>query len=300
MATVIPFRRNLKFEYGQIEQITPQVRRVIAHNPSAFTYYGTGTYILGQGKVAVIDPGPNLAAHVQAILQGLAGEEITHILVTHTHVDHSPACKPLKAATGAPTYGYGPHGVGKFEQGIQVEEGGDLEFVPDIRIKGGEIIEGKGWSVECVYTPGHTSNHICYQLRGEKALFSGDHVMGWSTSVISPPDGDMEHYMNSLALLLERDDAVYWPTHGPCIEDPKTHVRAFIAHRKERESQILSSLADGVATIKAMVPGMYKEVDKRLHPAAARSVFAAMIYLVKQKKVICQGELSLTAKYRLP
>ena len=300
MATAIPFRRELKFEYGQSEQVAPNVRRVIAHNPSAFTYYGTGTYILGQGKVAVIDPGPNLPEHVEALLHALQGEEITHILVTHTHLDHSPACKPLQAATGAPTYGYGPHGMGKFEQGLQVEEGGDMEFVPDIRLEGGEILEGAGWSVECVHTPGHTSNHLCFQLREEKALFSGDHVMGWSTSVISPPDGDMEHYMNSLELLLKREDTVYWPTHGPCIEAPQAHVRAFIAHRKEREAQILQSLASGVETIEAMVPSMYQKVDPRLHPAAARSVFAAMIYLVKQEKVICEGAVALHAKYRLP
>lgn len=299
MATAIPFRRKLEFEYGKVEQVASNVRRVIAHNPSAFTYFGTGTYILGQGKVAVVDPGPNLPEHVQALLNALQGEEVTHILVTHTHLDHSPACKPLQEATGAPTYGYGPHGMGKFEQGIQVEEGGDMEFNPDFRVAGGEIIAGDRWSVECVHTPGHTSNHLCFQLREEKALFSGDHVMGWSTSVISPPDGDMEHYMNSLELLLRRDDQVYWPTHGPCIENPKPHVRAFIAHRKEREAQILKSLASGLETIEAMVPQMYQEVDPRLYPAAARSVFAAMIHLVNQEKVICEGTLSLQAKYRL-
>ena len=301
MAIVIPFNHELNFEYGKLEQVSPLIRRVIAHNPSHFTFYGTGTYIIGHGKVAVVDPGPDLSEHVTAILDGLAvaGEEVTHILVTHTHMDHSPACKPLKEATGAPTYGYGPHGVGKFEQGVKVEAGGDMEFAPDIRIKHGDIIEGQDWSVECVFTPGHTSNHMCFQLREEKALFSGDHVMGWSTSVISPPDGDMESYMDSLDLLLQRDDEIFWPTHGTCIDAPKPFVAAFIAHRKEREAQILQSLGQGLHNIEAMVPAMYKDIDDRLYPAAARSVFAAMIYLVKKNKVRCEGELALAARYQL-
>ena len=172
------------------------------------------------------------------------------------------------------TYAYGPHGAGKLEQGVEVEEGGDMDFMPDVEIRHGDIIEGKGWSMECVYTPGHTSNHICFQLREEKTLFSGDHVMGWSTSVISPPDGDMGDYMSSLQLLLERDDERYWPTHGPCIDDPKPFVQAFIEHRREREEQILQCLKDGITTIQAMVPIMYRELPKNLYPAAARSVFA--------------------------
>ncbi len=299
MATVIPFKRDLQFEYGKVAQLTPLIRRVIANNPSNFTFHGTGTYIIGHGKVAVIDPGPDLNAHVTAILNGLKGEEVTHILVTHTHTDHSPACKPLKAATGAKTYGYGPHGIGKFERGVKVEAGGDMDFVPDVTVKGGDLIAGDGWSLECVFTPGHTSNHICFQLREEKALFSGDHVMGWSTSVIAPPDGDMEDYIASLKLLLERDDRIYWPTHGTCIDDPKPFVRAFLAHREEREAQILACLANGIDQIETMVPGMYQGIPKSLYPAAARSVFAAMIYLVKKGKVGCGEELSLSAKYRL-
>ena len=285
MAVNIPFQREFECEYGVVEQLSPLIRRVVARNPSAFTFYGTGTYIIGHGEVAIIDPGPDLADHVQALLNALSGETISHLLVTHTHRDHSPACRAIQAEMDVKTYAYGPHGAGKLEQGVEVEEGGDMDFMPDVEIRHGDIIEGKGWSMECVYTPGHTSNHICFQLREEKTLFSGDHVMGWSTSVISPPDGDMGDYMSSLQLLLERDDERYWPTHGPCIDNPKPFVQAFIEHRREREEQILQCLKDGITTIQAMVPIMYRELPKNLYPAAARSVFAAVIYLLEQNKI---------------
>ena len=228
----------------------------------------------------MIDPGPADAAHIQAILNAVAGETITHILVTHTHMDHSPGCRLLKQHTDAPTYAYGPHGAGKLEEGVPVEEGGDMEFDPDVQVRHGDIIEGGDWSVECVYTPGHTSNHMCFALREAKALFTGDHVMGWSTSIISPPDGDMAAYLDSLALLLERDDEVYWPTHGAAITEPKALVRAFIEHRKEREEQILHCIDEGVELITDMVPLMYKGTPEFMYPAAARSVFAAVEYLV--------------------
>ena len=295
----IPFKRELDFEYGQATAISPGIRRVIARNPSAFTLYGTGTYILGHGQVAVIDPGPPDPAHIEAIVRATAGETITHMLVTHTHMDHSPGCRLLAAHTDAPTVAFGPHGAGKIAAGVQVEEGGDMDFEPDITVSPGDLIEGDGWSVECVYTPGHTSNHICYAFREEEVLFSGDHVMGWSTSVISPPDGDMKSYMASLDLLLDRDDAVYWPTHGPAITEPKRHVRAFIAHRQEREEQIRQCLAVGTRRIADMVPTMYVGVAKQLYPAAARSVFAAMAYLVERGEVICDGEPAVGAEFRL-
>ena len=180
MPAKIPFNVDYEFEYGKLEQITPLIRRVTARNPSGFTYNGTGTYIVGHGKVAVIDPGPLIDDHIAALKSQLAGETVTHILITHTHMDHSPAAAPLKEYWGAPTYGYGPHGAGKLEEGVQVEEGGDMEFVPDIISKHGDIIAGEGWTIECVYTPGHTSNHLCFALKEENALFTGDHVMGWS------------------------------------------------------------------------------------------------------------------------
>jgi len=295
----IPYRRELEFDYGSVSQIAPGIRRVIANNPGPFTFHGTGTYILGTGNVAVIDPGPDDEEHIGAILAALDGETISHILVTHTHMDHSPGCRPLQALTGAPTYAYGPHGAGKLEQGVQVEEGGDMDFAPDHLVKHGHIIQGGDWTVECVYTPGHTSNHMCFALQEQKALFTGDHVMGWSTSIISPPDGDMTAYMQSLELLLERDDAVYWPTHGPSIIDPKTHVRAYIAHRIEREEQILKCIDEGTHSIRDMVPLMYRDTPEFMYPAAARSVLAAMENLLRKNQVVADGgEPSMDSVYR--
>lgn len=297
MTVKIPFTLKFDYEYGRVDQLTPYVRRVIANNPSAFTFRGTGTYIIGKGKVAVIDPGPVLDDHIDVLMRTLANEEVSHILITHTHMDHSPAAKIIKEKTGAKTYGYGPHGAGKIERGVQVEEGGDMDFQPDVKVNHGDIIEGDGWTMECVYTPGHTSNHICYALLQEKSLFTGDHVMGWSTSIISPPDGDMTDYMNSLNLLLDRDDETYWPTHGTCINDPKEYVRSFIAHRQEREQQIITCLDNDLVHIKDMVPTMYTELNPNMYGAAARSVLAAIIRLIDQGQVRSDGEPSLQCKY---
>ena len=302
MAVQIPYVREIEFEYGACDRVSPLIRRVVAHNPSAFTYKGTGTYIIGEGDVAVIDPGPLLNEHVEALLRALEGETVSHILITHTHSDHSPAAKPLKALTGAPTYAFGPHGSGQKhapDGDVQVEEDGDMDFVPDVELRHGDIIEGDGWTVECVYTPGHTSNHMCFALREEKALFTGDHVMGWSTSIVSPPDGNMEDYMASLRLLLTRDDEIYWPTHGPAITDPKPFVRSFIEHREDRERQIMEQLAAGRTRIQDMVPIMYAAVDKRLYPAAARSVLAHMEHLVARGAVRTEGRPTLGSEYRL-
>jgi glyoxylase-like metal-dependent hydrolase (beta-lactamase superfamily II) len=299
MAVQIPYVREIEFEYGAADQVSPLIRRVVAENPSAFTYKGTGTYIIGRGKVAVIDPGPMIDAHVEALMRALKGETVTHILITHTHSDHSPAAAPLKKLTGAKTYGYGPHGSGHKGEDLKVEEDGDMGFVPDVEVRHGDIIQGEGWTVECVYTPGHTSNHMCFALREEKALFTGDHVMGWSTSVVSPPDGNMREYMASLRLLLDRDDEIYWPTHGPAITDTKPFVRAFIAHREEREAQIIEQIKAGRTHIKDMVPEMYAAVDKRLHPAAARSVFAHVSGMVEDGRLVTGGAPRLDAEYRL-
>jgi glyoxylase-like metal-dependent hydrolase (beta-lactamase superfamily II) len=293
----IPYRRELEFEYGTVAEVEPGIRRVIANNPSPFTLYGTGTYILGTGEVAVVDPGPADPAHIQAIIDALPGETITHVLVTHTHMDHSPGCALLKAHTDAPTYAFGPHGAGKIEEGVPVEEGGDMEFKPDVLVSHGDVIEGGNWSVECVYTPGHTSNHMCFQLRESRALFTGDHVMGWSTSIISPPDGDMMAYIVSLELLLERDDRVYWPTHGPAIIDPSSHVKAFIAHRQDREAQIMRCVEDGVGLIKDMVPLMYLDTPEFMYPAAARSTLAAIEYLVKRGALEASNGVALESTY---
>jgi len=299
MSSEIPFQRDFEFQYGVAEQLSPLIRRVVARNPSPFTFYGTGTYLLGQGSVMVIDPGPADENHIAAVLEATRAETITHILVTHTHMDHSPGCRLLQQHCAAPTYAFGRHGLGQYEVGEIVEQGADLAFDPDVTVTDKQILEGKTFSVECVHTPGHTSNHLCFQLQQEKALFTGDHVMGWSTSVISPPDGDMGAYMKSLERLLGRNDRVFWPTHGPCIHDTKSYVRAFIAHRKDRERQILTALASGQSRISDMVPGIYQGIQKALFPAAARSVLATIIHLIEEGKIQRPAVVDLEAEYSL-
>ncbi len=301
MAAGIVFRQSYPFRYGVAETMTPMIRRVVARNPSPFTFHGTGTFVIGHGRVAVIDPGPALDDHVDAILGALRGESITHLLVTHTHRDHSPACRALQQATGARTYGYGPHGGSRrgSAPSAQVEEGADWDFLPDVVVRDGDIVDGRGWTIRCVHTPGHTSNHVCYRLEQERALFTGDHVMGWSTSVIAPPDGNMADYLKSLRRLLERDDAVYWPTHGPAVEDPIPFVRAYLEHRLGRERQIVRCLARGLDTIEAIVALIYHDLPATLHAAAGRSVLAHLIDLVDRGEVLCDGVPVLDARYRL-
>jgi len=300
MPVEIPFVRAPDFPPGEAREVSPLIRRIVAPNPSAFTFHGTGTYIVGRGTVAVIDPGPMIESHLQAIVDALAGETVSHIVVTHTHIDHSPLARPLQRATGAPVWGCGPHGSGKHEPGEKVEEGGDMEFAPDRQLQHGEAVEGAGWTLEAVHTPGHTSNHLCFALSEEKALFTGDHVMGWSTSVISPPDGDMGAYMKSLELLLEREDEVYWPTHGKPVRETKPFVRAFIAHRREREAAILACLGDGIGLIREMVPRIYgNTIPSLLYPAAACSVFAHIIDLAERGAVAAEGAIGIEAQYRL-
>ncbi len=294
----IPYNRSFDAPYEESVALSPRIRRVLARNPSPFTFKGTGVYLVGERDVAVIDPGPDMPEHVDALKRALDGRRVSHILVTHTHSDHSPAARPLKEWSGAKTYAFGPHGSGKAEEGVKVEEGGDRDFVPDIRVKDGDVIEGAGFAIECVFTPGHTSNHMCYALREEKALFTGDHVMGWSTTVVTPPDGDMAAYMASLRKLLARDDETLWPTHGGPVRDPKPFVQAYIDHRLEREAQILACLRDSVSSIPDMVARMYVDVDKRLHPAAARSVLAHLIQLTNDGRVAVEGSGS-QARYRL-
>ncbi|MDE3116339.1 MAG: MBL fold metallo-hydrolase [Pseudomonadota bacterium] len=286
MKVAIPFNRDFDAPYGVAEQVSPRVQRVLAPNPGPFTFKGTGVYIVGAGReVAVIDPGPDIPEHIEALKRALAGRRISHILVTHTHSDHSPAAAPLKAWSGARTYAFGPHGSGHGEEGVKLEEGGDTAFVPDVRVKDGETIAGDGFSFECVFTPGHTSNHMCFALSEEQALFTGDHVMGWSTTVVVPPDGDMAEYLASLRKLIARGDAVLWPTHGGPVREPRLFLEAYLEHRLMREAQILACIGDGLDTIPAMVARMYADVDKRLHPAAARSVEAHLIQLVAEGRL---------------
>ncbi|WP_300579421.1 MBL fold metallo-hydrolase [Phenylobacterium sp.] len=296
---MIPYVRDITFEYGACDQVSPLIRRVIARNPGPFTFTGTGTYIVGRGQVAVIDPGPDLPEHLEAILAALEpGERVSHILVTHHHSDHSPLAGPLKARTGAPIYGCAV-GIQAEESTIRTEAGADLGFSPDISLcGGGQIIEGQGWTIEALATPGHTSNHICFGLKEENALFSGDHIMGWSTTVITPPDGDMTDYMESLERVKARGYDVLWPTHGPPIRDVTPFIEAYAAHRRAREAQVLQAVKDGHGKIVEMVPVLYADVDPRLHPAAARSVLGHMIDLVRRGKVVTDGAPGIDSLYR--
>jgi len=299
MSAPIPFVRDLAFAYGVPDQVSPLIRRVIARNPSPFTFHGTGSYIVGHGKVAIIDPGPLLAEHIDALLDAVAGETVTHLIITHTHRDHSPAARFLKISTNAPTYGFGPHGSGRPDAGGDVEEGADHDFVPDVAVRSGSRIEGDGWTLEAVHTPGHTSNHLCYRLAEEAALFTGDHIMGWSTSVISPPDGDMQAYMTSLRRCLDRDERILWPTHGPPVTEPKALVAAFIAHREAREAAIADCLTRGMGTIPEMVATIYTDTPRALHAAAGRSVLAHLVHMIETGHAEADGPPDLGARYRL-
>ena len=295
---MIPFVKDIRFDYGVVDQVSPLIRRVIARNPGPFTFTGTGTYIVGKGEgVAVIDPGPDQSEHLQAILDAVAGERVSHILVTHHHLDHSPLARPLAEATGAVVYGCAVKGP-LVEQAVRMEAGYD-RFTPEVSVCGGAVITGHGWTMEAIPTPGHTSNHICYALIEENACFTGDHIMGWSTTVVTPPDGDMGAYLASLDLIRGRGFATLWPTHGPPITDPGPFIDAYRAHRMDRERQILEQLGAGETKIREMVPKMYVGVDPRLYAPASHSVLAHMIQLVKSGRVATSGAPGLESEYRL-
>ena len=266
----IPFIREFEPAYGTLVQVSPLVRRLVARNSGPFTAWGSGTYVVGRGAVAVIDPGPLDMAHVESLLAALDGERITHLVITHTHLDHSPAAAPLRERTGARVVGCGVHGA----RGETTEAGADYDFVPETQMFDGDACSGPGWTLRALATPGHTSNHICYHLTEEGALFTGDHVMGWSTTVVVPPDGDMGDYMLSLDKLRRRDDAVYYPAHGPAVTKPQQLVRGMIGHRMQRERQIMKRLGAGDRTIPEIVAVAYPGLDPRLVPAAGGSVLA--------------------------
>lgn len=277
--------KDIDKPYAVSERIAPLVRRVLARNPSPFTYTGTQTYLVGDGAdVAVIDPGPADPEHIEAILEAVGKARIAAISCTHTHRDHSPATVPLKALTGAPIIGCAPLTLD--DDGPRADAAFDPDYCPDRVLADGEKISGEGWTLEAVATPGHTSNHLCFALPETGAMFTGDHVMGWSTSVVSPPDGDMTAYLASLQKLYEREqDAIYFPAHGPAVEKPRQLVRGMIGHRRQRERQILRQIEAGRETIAEMVPLMYKGVDERLWPAAGRSVLAHLLDLERRNLV---------------
>lgn len=296
---MIPYVRQFDFEYGRSAQVSPLIRRVIANNPGPFTFTGTGTYIVGHGEhVAMIDPGPADEAHLAALLKAVEGERVTHVLVTHTHLDHSPLARPFARATGATIYAARPPAPDDVP-GVVVEEGDDGQFRPDVEIGDGVVFETPGWTLETIATPGHASNHLCFALRDENALFSGDHVMGWSTTVVSPPDGDMGAYYASLDEIAARGFATLWPTHGPPVTEPAPFLAAYKAHRLERERQILEQVAAGRSLIADMVPVIYAAVDNRLWPAAAHSVLAHLIHLARTGVVETDGEPGPRSEFRI-
>jgi glyoxylase-like metal-dependent hydrolase (beta-lactamase superfamily II) len=287
----IPFRRDDPLPHGAVEAVAPGVRRILCANPGPFTFRGTNTYLIGRGEVAVLDPGPADDAHLAAILRATAGERLTKILVSHTHRDHSPGAAALVAATGATTFGFGPHVTPPDAGG----EGGDHDFRPDIALPDGAVVEGDDWRVTALHTPGHCANHLCFALEngaGSGVFFSADHVMSWSTTVVSPPDGDMAAYMASLARIAGRDDRLYLPGHGPPLPDPAPFVAALAAHRLEREAKVFRALrAARRATAAELVPPVYgPELDPKLVRGAARSLLAHLIKLAADGAAVRDGD----------
>tara|TARA_B100000674_G_scaffold461132_1_gene439804 strand:+ start:58 stop:954 length:897 start_codon:yes stop_codon:yes gene_type:complete len=290
-------KKEQKINYQEIDHFSPLVRRLTAPNPSPFTLHGTGTFIIGNKEICIIDPGPKLDTHIDNILNSINRKLITHILITHTHKDHSPAAQELKKATNAKTYGFGPYPINNYVD--KYEEGHDLDFKPDIFLKDGDIIRGSDWTIKSLHTPGHTSNHMCFGLEEEKLLFTGDHVMGWATTVIIPPDGNMSDYINSLKKLLLLDYSKYFPTHGSPITEPQKYVRALIAHRKMREKQILEELKTKKLFVKEMVPKFYSSTKRQLWKAAEKSVLATLIGLEEKGYVRCIENTKTDSKWSL-
>jgi glyoxylase-like metal-dependent hydrolase (beta-lactamase superfamily II) len=298
----IAFDRRFDLEPGRAEEAAPLVRRIVANNPGPFTFKGTVSYIVGHGNVAIIDPGPDDPRHVGALLDAVRGETVTHIFVTHTHRDHSPAVPAVKAATGAQVLAEGPHRPARplhIGETARLEASNDLDFRPDRALVDREVVAGGGWTIEAITTPGHTANHMAFALKEANALFAGDHVMAWSTSIVSPPDGAMSDYMASLEKLARRDENVYFPGHGGAISDAPRFVQSYIRHRQGREASILHRLGKGPADIPTLVRAIYIGIDPRLVPAAGLSVLAHLEDLVTRGLVMTDASPSITGTYRL-
>lgn len=289
--------------HGTPVDVAPGVQRLTANNPSAFTFHGTNSYIVGRDSLAVIDPGPeDDEAHLRALREAIAGRPVSHIVVTHTHRDHSPLAARLKRETGALVCAEGPHRPSRplrIGEAVRLDASGDMEFLPDIALKDGDTISGDGWTLRTVLTPGHAANHAAFALEGTGILFSGDHVMAWATTIVAPPDGAMADYMASLDRLIEREDSRYLPGHGGPVTAPAAFVRGLRTHRKMRERAILERLRTGDRTIAAMVAAIYRETDPRLHGAAALSVLAHLEDLVARGAVVTNGAPSIDGEYRI-
>lgn len=298
MTEQLPLRTEMDFDYGVPRELAPGVVRLVANNPSVFTFKGTNTYLVGDRELAIIDPGPKDTAHRAAILKTAGSRPVSHILITHTHRDHIDGLADLKAATGALTCGYGrtsdyPAGAAESPSG---DEFIDNDFRPDVVLRDGDAVSGHGWSLTALFTPGHAPDHLCFALGGSKVLFSGDHVMGWNTSVVAPPEGRMSDYLASLSRLLDRDETLYLPGHGGRIEEPRRTVRAYIVHRQWREQAIHGAIKDGLATVPAITALVYKGLDERLVKAASLSVLAHVEHLAERGLVRAESPLSLASR----
>jgi glyoxylase-like metal-dependent hydrolase (beta-lactamase superfamily II) len=296
----LAFERDFSSPAGACARLSPLVRRVVADNPGPVTFTGTCTYVVGRGTVAVIDPGPDDPAHVEALLRAIGGETVSHILVTHTHKDHSPAARALKAATGALVVGCAPHHAARAladgESNV-LEGSNDHLYAPDLVMREGDAVDGPGWTLAAVETPGHTANHLAFAFPEESALFSGDHVMAWSTTFVGPPDGSMSDYMASLEKVRGRGETLHWPGHGGPVREPVRFVRALLHHRRQREASILGRLAAGDRTIREMIPAIYQGLAPALHGAAALNVLAHLEDLVARGLATSDGPPTLESRY---
>jgi glyoxylase-like metal-dependent hydrolase (beta-lactamase superfamily II) len=296
------FERAFVAPVGQLLRISPLVRRIVAPNPGPFTFTGTCTYVVGEGEVAVIDPGPDDPGHVAALIAALKAEKIATVFVTHTHRDHSPAARRLQAETGAEIVGCGPHASARdlaLGETNKLDAANDLDHRPDRLLADGEAISGPGYSLRAVATPGHTANHLCFELAEEKALFSGDHIMAWSTTIVAPPDGAMRPYLESLEKLRAFDHAVYWPGHGGPVTQPQRFLRALLHHRRLRETSILAALAGGPLAVQAIAERVYEKLDPRLKNAAALTTLAHLEDFAERGVVASAGAPSLSAVFAL-
>lgn len=303
MAEELPFRKEIEFAYGEAKELAPGLVRIVANNPSAFTYKGTNTYILGQGRdVFLVDPGPADSAHLDAILAALAGRKLTHIVVTHTHHDHVDGLPALQERTGALTAGFGRSVVrpGKTRSSPAGGEYVESDFKPDVVLKDGDRLEGQDFALQALHTPGHAPDHLCFALEGTKLFLSGDHVMGWNTSVVAPPEGSMSAYLGAMERLLKREDEIYFPGHGGRVYEPQRLVKAYILHRRMREQSILECVRNGQTTIPEIVAVIYRGIDPRLVKAASLSVAAHIEHLVERGLLICEGPVLDPVRLSVP
>jgi glyoxylase-like metal-dependent hydrolase (beta-lactamase superfamily II) len=291
MTADIPFKTTMEFAYGEPRVLAPGVTRLVANNPGPFTFHGTNTYLVGETELALIDPGPADDAHFEAIMKAAAGRPISNILITHSHRDHTDGLERVRQATGARVCARGRSAwsAGKLRHSPSGAEFIDVDFRPDVVLGDGDAVSGPGWSLEALFTPGHAPDHLCFSEPTRKVLFCGDHVMGWNTSVVAPPEGNMADYMRSLERLLKREETVFMPGHGGRIEQPVRMVKAYIVHRRWREQAILEAVRTGHNTIERIVALVYQGIDSRLVNAASLSVLAHVEHLVERGLVRCDG-----------